>query len=149
MACVRWGTTSREPRMTTSLPYGPESAAVRRFLAQLAGLSAADRSRVVALHATHAASRNWIAAEDAMAEAFVRSDRESLRDALGGPLMQLVRLPDAAATIREDEALASLDPIAESALAALLALVVRDLLAPAHVATLLAPFASVIDIAAL
>jgi hypothetical protein len=63
--------------------------------------------------------------------------------------MQLVRLPDAAATIREDEALASLDPIAESALAALLALVVRDLLAPAHVATLLAPFASVIDIAAL
>jgi hypothetical protein len=131
--------------MTTSLPYGPNSAAIRRFLVQLAGLGVADRARVVMAYGLQSTGRPWMAAEQAMAEAITRGDREGYRDALSGPLMQLVRIPGSAEPITDEEALATLEPIAEPALAALLALVVGDLIPEEALTTLLAPFAGVVD----
>jgi hypothetical protein len=130
----------------SSQPYGPQTTAVRRFLQQLAGLSAVDRAQVVERYIARSSEHGWSRAERALGEAMVRGDREAARDALSGPLMQLVRNPSAAPTDDEAIALAALDPIAEPALAALLALVVRDLLAPDEVALLLSPFAALVTL---
>lgn len=132
----------------SELPYGPNTSAVRRFLVQLAGLGRVDREAVVAAYAARCSTRQWYAAEAALGTAIERSGREPQRDALSGPLLQLVRRNDpvASAPVTEDEALAALDPIAEPALAALLALLARDLLSDQQVKTLCAPFAGVIAV---
>lgn len=132
----------------SALPYGPQSAAVRRFLVQFAGLSADDRARVVAAHAVQSETRAWMSAERRLAETVARSDREGFRDALSGPLLQLVRRPNAEPPTTEAEALDALDPVAEPALAALLALLVQDLLPPDVVRTLGGPFDDVLPISA-
>ncbi len=110
-----------------ALPYGPHTAAVRGFLVRLAGLGAADRATVVLRYESVAATRAYAAADARLGDVITRSGREEARDALSGPLMQLVKRPALAtetATANEFE----LEPIAEPALAALLALMVRDLL---------------------
>ncbi len=134
--------------MTASLPYGPNSAAIRRFLVQLAGLGTIDRARVATRYDALSGSRGWSDAERHLAEAITRADREGFRDALSGPLLQLVRRPEAAPvsdTSTDEDALAALDPVAEPALAALLALVVDDLLDDRTRDTLRQPFEGVLD----
>lgn len=133
----------------SDLPYGPNTAAIRRFLVRFAGLGRADRAAIVSAYTAHSATRDWHAAEAALATAIERSGREPQRDALSGPLLQLVRRPDAAvpASASADDALATLDPIAEPALAALLALLVQDLLGAHQVTTLYAPFAETMPLA--
>lgn len=131
--------------MSAPLPYGPQSAAIRAFLVQFAGLSADDRARVVAAHASQAETRAWMSAERLLAETVARSDRDAYRDALSGPLLQLVRRPGVATPSTDEEAIEALDPVAEAALAALLALLVQDLLAPDVVRTLCAPFDGVLS----
>jgi hypothetical protein len=121
------------PEHRTDLPYGPHTAAIRRFLVRLAGLGSADRALVVERYAVQVHSTAYQAAEAALAVAIERSGRDAARDALSGPLMQLVRRPVTAAeqdvpTPDEDDPLSGLDPVAEPALAALLALLVADLL---------------------
>jgi len=113
-----------------SQPYGPETAAVRRFLVRLAGLGATDRAAVVARYETVAATRAYEAADARLGEVITRSGREEARDALSGPLLQLVKRPMPEAS---PESEIVLEPIAEPALAALLALMVRDLLDDATV----------------
>lgn len=130
----------------STLPYGPNTAEVRRFLVQLAGLGTADKAGVVARYATLSATPAWHAAESALATAIERSGREPQRDALSGPLLQLVRRPDATATVSEEAALAQLDPVAEPALAALLAIMMRDVLPGEAVGVLVAPFEGVIGV---
>lgn len=130
----------------SSLPYGPNTASIRRFLVQLAGLGSTDKAAVVARHAQLSRTTAWEVAESLLATAIERSGREAHRDALSGPLLQLVRPAGATATISEDEALAQLDPVAEPALAALLALMVRDLLPAETVGALLAPFDGVVEV---
>lgn len=125
-------------------PYGPNTAGVRRFLVQLAGLGKDDRGLVVERYTQVSATLTWRAAEQQLATAIERSGREPQRDALTGPLLQLVRPVNAPAPATEDDALALLDPVAEPALAALLALMVEELLPPDAVETLCAPFAGVI-----
>ncbi|MCA2993276.1 hypothetical protein [Gemmatimonas sp.] len=125
-------------------PYGPNTAGVRRFLVQLAGLGKEDRGLVVARYAQARTTVSWRAAEQHLATAIARSGREPQRDALTGPLLQLVRPVNAPAPATDDDALALLDPVAEPALAALLALLVEELLPPEAVETLSAPFAGVI-----
>jgi len=90
-----------------------------------------------------------------------RSGRGDARDALGGPLMAMMRLPSPAdvdevtATTLDDAAIAAddeweaLDPMAEPALGALLALLVHDLLSVAQFDVLYEPFALVIPAASL
>ena len=123
-------------------PYGPETAAVRRFLVRLAGLGATDRATVVARYETIAATRAYEAADARLGEVITRSGRDEARDALSGPLLQLVKRPTPDVSPAADaEADIALDPIAEPALAALLALMVRDLLDDATVQLLTDAFA--------
>jgi hypothetical protein len=128
-------------------PYGPETAAVRRFLVRLAGLGATDRAAVVARYETIAATRAYEAADARLGEVITRSGRDEARDALSGPLLQLVKRPTpdvSPAADAEAEAEIALEPIAEPALAALLALMVRDLLDDATVQLLTDAFADTI-----
>jgi hypothetical protein len=66
---------------------------------------------------------------DRLGEVIARSGREQARDALSGPLLQLMKRrvadTDTPSVVGDEIAL---EPIAEPALAALLALMVRDLL---------------------
>jgi hypothetical protein len=130
----------------SSLPYGPNTAVIRRFLVRLAGLGSGDKAAVVARYGDLTRTKAWETAESLLGTAIERSGREPQRDALSGPLLQLVRPAEATATISEDEALAQLDPVAEPALAALLALMVRDLLPEAVIATLVAPFDGIVEV---
>ena len=128
-----------------SQPYGPETAAVRRFLVRLAGLGATDRAAVVARYETIAATRAYEAADARLGEVITRSGRDEARDALSGPLLQLVKRPTPDMSPASDaEAEIALEPIAEPALAALLALMVRDLLDDATVQLLTDAFADTI-----
>ena len=129
----------------SALPYGPNTAVIRRFLVRLAGLGSGDKAAVVARYGDLTRTRAWEAAETLLATAIERSGRDAQRDALSGPLLQLVRPAVATATISEDDALAQLDPVAEPALAALLALLVRDLLPESAVGTLMEPFAGFVE----
>ena len=126
-------------------PYGPETAAVRRFLVRLAGLGATDRAAVVARYETIAATRAYEAADARLGEVITRSGRDEARDALSGPLLQLVKRPTPDVSPASDaKAEIALEPIAEPALAALLALMVRDLLDDATVQLLTDAFADTI-----
>lgn len=108
-----------------SLPYGPETPAIRRFLVRFAGLGARDRGAIVTAWAQQAVTPAYAAAEATLAHAIERSGREPARDALSGPLLQLVQREGTAVDPSDPDAL---DPVAEPVLAALLALLVRDLL---------------------
>ena len=122
-------------------PYGPATSKVRRFLVQLAGLGVTLREEVVTRHAGLAPTSAYAAAEAQLGETIERSGRTDARDALAGPLLQLVRRPHETGDARDG--LEGLDPIAEPALAALLAILVDDLLPADQIALLYAPFQSV------
>ena len=126
-----------------SQPYGPQPAAIRGFLVRLAGLGTTDRAAVVARYETIALTRDYEAADTRLGDVIKRSGREEARDALSGPLLQLMKrpVPDAS-TAAEIE----LEPIAEPALAALLALMVRDLLDDATVRLLTDAFTDTIPL---
>lgn len=116
----------------TPLPYGPNTPIIRQFLVRLAGLSRSDRLDIVATYARQQDTVEFQRAEALLATTMERSGRTEARDALSGPLFQLLRnSPASSGTVAspEDEAtVEDLDPVAEPALAALLALVVQDLL---------------------
>jgi len=135
----------------SSLPYGPATPAIRRFLVRLAALGASERQSAIASYGTARDTRAWHIAETALGEVIDRSGRSGAQEALAGPLLQLVRRPQAPAQVPEsaEAALDTLEPMAEPALAALLALVVRDLLEPRDFATLYEPLAHVIPLDAL
>lgn len=142
------GTPELPPHATPSAPYGPQTPAVRRFLQRLAALSPADWDRAAAAYAAAARQAAAVAADRDLQRAVERAGRAAERDAVLGPLAQLVRV-DARGEATEADAPLDLHPVAEAALAALLALVVRDVLGPRAFATLYAPFAATIPVAAL
>ncbi len=107
---------------TSAQPYGPQTADIRAFLRDLAALSAAQHAQVCALWEAARVDPAFARADRALGEAVVRLHRESERDAAAAPLLQMLRGSDS------DTSDAPLDPIAEPALAALMALVVRDTL---------------------
>ena len=124
-------------------PYGPHTAAVRGFLVRLAGLGAADRAAVVVRYEAISATPTYLAADTRLGEVITRSGRTDARDALSGPLMQLVKRPAMDASTGSE---IELEPIAEPALAALLALMVRDLLDDADVRRLTDAFVDTIPL---
>ncbi len=128
-------------------PYGPATDAVRNFLVQLAGLDGEAHDGVVArFHDLHQ-ERPYVAADVTLGETLERSGRNDARDAVAGPLLQLVRIEEAENPVVGNQSLAhALDPIAEPALAAVLALIVSDLLPAATLATLYAPFEPIIPL---
>jgi hypothetical protein len=128
----------------SSAPYGPQTPAIRRFLVQLAALDLPTHDAVVARFAALFPEPDFAEAELVLGEVIERSGRGDGRDALAGPLLQIVRDRDAAPPSDGEEV--ALDPIAEPALAALLALLVCDLLPPERVAVLYAPFREAIPL---
>ena len=116
---------------------------VRRFLVQFAGLGASSRARIVTRYASLSSSRDFSHAEQALASTLERSGRTAERDALAGPLLQLVRRPprvsDEQTSTASGDDLEHFDAVAEPALAAVLVLLVADLLEPTVAATLYAP----------
>lgn len=124
-----------------SLPYGPATAAIRRFFVALAALELEAHDAVVRRFAGASQSAAFAAADARLGEIIERSGRTDARDALFGPLLQLVRDRgvEEPAVIETEEPV-PLDPIAEPALAALMALLVHDLLPPDMLATLYGAF---------
>lgn len=133
-----------------ALPYGPNTPAVRRFLQRFAALGPRDWEQAARAYVAADGTAALAAADRALAQAVERTGRAAERDAVVGPLVQLVRdAPPAPETPGGDAALAGLPPVAEAALAALLALVMRDVLPARAFDALYAPFAELVPVAAL
>jgi len=114
-------------------PYGPQTAQIRAFLRALAALDVAQHDDAVARWTVHLGTAAFTRADRQLGEVLIRAGREAERDAAAGPLLQMLRSTNA------DEAGDALDPIAEPALAALMALLVRDVLPADTFNTLTAP----------
>jgi hypothetical protein len=133
---------------------------VRRFLQRFAALRPGEWERAARRYEEQQGTAPLAAADRALAQAVERAGRAAERDAVVGPLVQLVRdappgpggggrAPGPGAAGGADEGPALLPPVAEAALAALLALVVRDVLPAPAFAALYAPFAELIPVDAL
>ena len=126
-----------------SSPYGPNTPAVRRFLQRLAGRPLSDCIAATRAYRALQGTPDFGAADRALGIAIDRGARTGARDAIVGPIVQLMashteglaRVPDAQV---ESEGLA------EAALAAALALVARDVISAATFDLLYGPFARVI-----
>jgi len=123
-------------------PYGPRTKEVRDFLVHFAGLGAHARAGVVARYNAMSNTPEFTAAESVLGETIARAGLLDARDALAGPLLQLVRAPEPvpASTQDANEDDVVLDPIAEPALAALLAILTEGLVDPDITRQLYSPF---------
>ena len=129
-------------------PYGPNTPQVRRFLQRLAARPVEDWVAAVRHYLAAQGTPALTRADRALAAAVETSGRELARDAVVGPVVQIAE--DAAARALERPAVEShIDPeaYAEVALAATLAVVVRDALEPESFATLYEAFEDVVPVA--
>jgi hypothetical protein len=132
------------------MPYGPGTPLVRRFLQRLAGLSATDETEVVARYAAQSLAPEYATAEMALGLSISRTGRVAEQTALAGPLLQLVReRADESGADGDASVLPTLRAIAEPALAALLALMMRDVLQPFEFTRLYEPFDTVLQVSEL
>ena len=136
--------------MIDTQPYGPNTAVVRRFLQRFAALRPREWEDAAGEFERLQATRAFAAADRALEAAVSGAGREDARDAVVGPLVQLVQLaprtPDQATAPDE---VPTMHPVAEAALAALLALITRDVLPSSAFATLYAPFAALVPVSTL
>ena len=111
-----------------AFPYGPNTDAVRRLLQRLAALPTDEWVRLARLYEGLHRTPRFAAADRALGEAMTAAGRESERDAVLGPVVQLAA--DGAARIGRaaESAAPDADRYAEPALAAVLAVIARDLL---------------------
>lgn len=137
------------PAPPPATPYGPQTPQIRRFLQRLAALGPDEWARAAAAHEAQQRTPRFRGADRALSAAVAAAQREAERDAALGPLVGLVRRDAAVAADVPEADDAALDPVAEAALAAVLALLVRDVLSPTAFATLYAPFAALIPVDAL
>lgn len=156
---------------SSALPYGPATVVIRKFLVQLAALDHAPHDEIISSYQALCTTLPFDSADQQLSEAIARSGRTDARDALFGPFLQLMRERDVEAKFAVDDATAiavtvadpdapveradttlspddeiALDPIAESALAALMSLLVYDLLPRDVLATLYSPYEPYIPI---
>ena len=120
-------------------PYGPNTPAIRRFLQRFAALDPAAWASAAAAFEVAERTRQLAIADQALARAIEGTDRTAERDAVLGPLLQLVR-----GAAGGDE-----HPVAAAALAATLALVVADVLDEGAFRVLYAPFETLVPVEAL
>ena len=120
-----------------SRPYGPNTDAVRRLLQRLAALPADEWVRLARLYEGLHRTPRFAAADRALGEAMAAAGREAERDAALGPVVQLAadaaaRVARAAGGVPSDDDAAvddsAADRFAEPALAAVLAVIARDVL---------------------
>ena len=130
----------------SSQPYGPNTPAVRRFLQRLAGKPASDCAAAARTYLSLQGTPALRAADRSLGDALESSDRTDARDAVVGPIIQL--MSGHAERLAVDPALAgvSLDDMAETALAAALGLIVGDILAADALEVLYRPYAGMIPI---
>lgn len=119
-------------------PYGPQTAQIRTFLRELAALDVAQHDEVVTRWTAHMATPAFVRADRQLGDVLVRAGREAERDAAAGPLLQMMRSAEA------DTSRETLDPITEPALAALMALLVRDLLPADSFAAVTSPLREIV-----
>ena len=143
------------------MPYGPHTDAVRRLLQRLAAAPAESWADAARRYEALARTPRYAAAERALAQAIADAGRERERDAVVGPLVQIAadaaervarvaRLepappaaaPATAAAAHADDAA---DRFAEPALAAALAVVMRDLLGREEFAALYEGVAGMVE----
>ena len=129
--------------MIDSQPYGPNTAVVRRFLQRFAALRPQEWEQAATEFERLQGTRAFAAADRALEAAVRGAGREDARDAVAGPLVQLVQRAG------EPGAEPAMHAVAESALAALLALIARDVLPSSAFATLYAPFSELVPVSAL
>jgi hypothetical protein len=125
-------------------PYGPNTAAVRRFLQRLAALAPDEWAAATQAFSVAEGTPAFRRADRALAAAVPAAGREAERDAALRPLTQLLRAGDDAAGPGGPGA--DFDPIAPAAVAAVLGLVMRDVLAQDAFETLYGPFRELIPI---
>jgi hypothetical protein len=127
-------------------PYGPNTPVVRRFLQRLAGKPATDCAAAARVYLSLQGTPPLIAADRAVAKAIEETDRIDARDAVVGPIIQLMN--GHAARLESDPVLAgtNLDDMAEAALAAALGLIVGDAIAADALEVLYRPYAELIPI---
>jgi hypothetical protein len=127
-------------------PYGPNTPAVRRFLQRLAARSAADCATAARAYLGLQGSASFRAADRALGEAIEKSERTDARDAVVGPIVQLVSGHAEKLASDVDAAAVTTDDIAEAALAAALAIMVGDVIPADAFEVLYRPFAGIIPI---
>ena len=134
------------PPPPSSQPYGPNTVAVRRFLQRLAGKPASDCVAAARVYLSLQGTPALVAADRAVGEALEKSERTDARDAVVGPIVTLMN--GHAARLETDASLSgpSLDDLAETALAAALALIVGDIIAADALEVLYRPFAALIPL---
>ena len=132
--------------MPASQPYGPNTPAVRRFLQRLAGKPASDCVAAARVYLSLQGTPLFRAADRAVGDAVESGDRTDARDAVVGPIIQL--MSGHAERLATDPALAgvTVDDMAETALAAALGLIVGDILAADALEVLYRPYAGLIPI---
>jgi hypothetical protein len=135
------------PASASATPYGPQTLEIRRFLQRLAALAPAEWAAVAAEYEALQRGPRFAGADRALSAAVSATQREPQRDAVLGPLLQLVAEPRPEGEGPDEPP--PLAPVAEAALAAVLALLVRDVLGASAFATLYAPFAERIPLATL
>jgi hypothetical protein len=137
---------SRDTASMTALPYGPNTSIVRRFLQRLAGKPASDCAAAARVYLSLQGTPALIAADRAVGQELEGSGRTDARDAVVGPIIQL--MSGHATRLASDPSLSgvSLDDMAEAALAAVLGLIVGDILAADALEVLYRPYAGIIPI---
>ncbi len=130
------------PRATQ--PYGPNTAAVRRFLQRLAGKPATDCVAAARTYLSMQGTPELTTADRALGHALESRGRIDARDAVVGPIVQLMagHADKIAATTD-----VTVDDMAEAALAAALGLIVGDLIPAPMLEVLYRPFEGLIALA--
>lgn len=142
--CVR----SVAPHVTgprASMPYGPNTAAVRRFLQRLAGKPAADCIAAARAYLALQGTDELRTADRALGHALESSGRTDARDAIVGPLVQLMN-GHAAKLDADITGGLTVDDLAEAALAAALGLIVGDVIPAPILEVLYRPFEPIIPL---
>ena len=129
----------------TSLPYGPNTAVVRRFLQRLAGKPASDCIAAARSYLALQGTEELRTADRALGNALASSGRTDARDAIVGPLVQLMQGHSAKIDADITGGL-TVDDLSEAALAAALGLIVGDVIPGPLLEVLYRPFAEIIPL---
>ena len=127
-----------------SQQYGPNTPAVRRFLQRLAGKPAADCIAAARIYLSLQGSPEFSAADRTLGRALETSGRTDARDAVVGPLVQLMSGHAERLEAAADGSGITTDDMAESALAAALGLIVGDVIPAGTLEVLYRPYAELI-----